>query len=70
VQRVTAGHVHAASTGRVGSCPVVTCKSNWRQGAIDLRPGAGLGFSDTDPPGFLLHVLADDGELASHSRPI
>jgi 3',5'-cyclic-AMP phosphodiesterase len=70
VRRVTAGHVHAASIGRVGRCPALTCPSNWRQGAIDLRPGAGLGFSEADPPGFALHVLTGDGELASHIRPI
>lgn len=70
VRRVTAGHVHAASVGCVGNCPVVTCPSNWRQGAIDLRPGAGLGFSEKDPPAFVLHVLTGDGELASQIRPI
>jgi Icc protein len=70
VSRVLAGHVHRATTGRVGDCPVVTCPSNWRESALDLRPGSALSFSESDPPGFALHVLTDDGELASHIQPL
>jgi 3',5'-cyclic AMP phosphodiesterase CpdA len=70
VKRVTAGHVHRAATGRVGNCPAITSPSNWRQSALDLRPDSELAFADADPPGFVLHVLTSDGELASHVQPI
>jgi Icc protein len=68
VQRVAAGHVHRGALGRVGSCPVFTCPSTWRQGALDLRPGAPLRLSE-DEPAFALHVLAD-GDLVSHVQPV
>jgi Icc protein len=68
VLRVVAGHVHRGAVGRVGSCPVFTCPSTWRQGALDLRPGAPLQLSE-DAPAFALHVLVD-GELASHVQPL
>ena len=68
VLRVATGHVHRGAAGRVGSCPVFTCPSTWRQGALDLRPGVPLQLSE-DAPAFALHVLVD-GEVASHIQPI
>jgi 3',5'-cyclic-AMP phosphodiesterase len=68
VRRVVAGHVHRGAAGRVGNCPVFTCPSTWRQGALDLRPGAPLQLSE-DRPAFALHVLLD-GEVTSHVQPI
>jgi hypothetical protein len=68
VRRAVTGHVHRGALGRVGSCPVFTCPSTWRQSALDLRPDAPLRLSD-GPPGFALHVLVD-GEIASHIQPI
>jgi len=67
VRRVVAGHVHRGAAGRVGNCPVFTCPSTWRQGALDLRPGAPLRLSE-DQPAFALHVLMD-GEIVSHVQP-
>jgi len=68
VQLVVAGHVHRGAVGRLGSRPVFTCPSVWRQGALDLRPGAPMRLSD-EGPAVALHVLVE-GELVSHVRPV
>lgn len=68
VRLVATGHVHRGAVGRVGTCPVFTCPSVWRQGALDLRPGAPMRLSE-DPPAFALHVLVD-GEVVSHVQPV
>ena len=68
VRRVVTGHVHRGALGRVGSCPVLTCPSTWRQSALDLRSDALLRLSDGSSA-FALHVLMD-GEIASHIQPV
>jgi Icc protein len=67
VQRIVAGHVHRAISGRLGGRSVITAPSTYMQGLLafdapELRLSA-------DPPGFAVHVLVD-GELVSHVQPV
>jgi 3',5'-cyclic AMP phosphodiesterase CpdA len=66
VLRVAAGHIHRVIASAIGRVPVVVAPSAWRQAALDLRAGAPIVLGD-DPPGYLLHVLTDDGALATHA---
>jgi 3',5'-cyclic AMP phosphodiesterase CpdA len=68
VRQVVTGHVHRGALGRVGSCPVVTCPSTWRQSALELQPDAPLSLN-ADLPGFAVHLLLD-GEIVSHIQPV
>jgi Icc protein len=67
VRRVVAGHVHRATFGMLGRCPVVTCPSTWVQVAFDL--GAPELVLEPAPPAFALHMWRD-GELVSHVQPV
>jgi 3',5'-cyclic AMP phosphodiesterase CpdA len=67
VARVTAGHAHRAVYGSLGGVGVSVAPSTYRQGALDLRPTGGLGYSD-EPTGFLLHLIDGDG-CATHVMP-
>jgi 3',5'-cyclic-AMP phosphodiesterase len=66
---VVAGHVHRVVAGACGGVPVLTAPSAWRQAVLDLTPGADAVTGD-DPPGFAVHVLTDDGALASHAAVV
>jgi Icc protein len=67
VRRVVAGHVHRATFGMVGRCPVVTCPSTTVQ--VAFAPDAPELVLEPGPPAFALHVWRD-GELASHVQPV
>jgi Icc protein len=68
VLRVVTGHVHLASSGTVGPCPVATSLSTWRLRS-KLLLGAEEFVSSDEPAGFSLHVLLD-GRLVSHAQPL
>jgi 3',5'-cyclic AMP phosphodiesterase CpdA len=68
VRRVVAGHVHRASLGSVGGCPVFTCPSTWIQGRLDFAHPDELSVV-AEPPGFAVHV-AVAGELTTHVQPV
>ncbi len=67
VQLISAGHVHRAIFGRLGSIPVLAIPSTDIQLALD--------FDDPElrlvrePPCFAVHVLVD-GRLVSHLQPV
>jgi 3',5'-cyclic AMP phosphodiesterase CpdA len=67
VLRVTAGHIHRVITSAVGGVPVVVAPSAWREAVLDLGPGGRAVVSDTEPPGYALHVLTDGGALVTHA---
>ncbi|MFL5843349.1 MAG: metallophosphoesterase [Solirubrobacteraceae bacterium] len=68
VLRVVCGHVHLASSGVVGACPVATCPSATRiRQPLDLR--AETFAVRGEPTGFALHLLID-GRLVSHVQPV
>jgi Icc protein len=67
VLRVLAGHVHRATFGILGRCPVVTCPSTSVQ--VAFAPGAPELVLEPAPPAFALHVWRE-GELASHVQPV
>jgi 3',5'-cyclic-AMP phosphodiesterase len=67
VRRVVAGHVHRATFGLLGSCPVVTCPSTWVQ--VAFAPAGPELVLEPAPPAFGLHLWRD-GELVSHVQPV
>jgi 3',5'-cyclic AMP phosphodiesterase CpdA len=67
VLRVTAGHIHRVITGTCGGVPVTVAPSAWRPAVLDLGPGGRAVVSDDEPPGYALHLLADDGALVTHA---
>jgi 3',5'-cyclic AMP phosphodiesterase CpdA len=68
VKRIVAGHVHRATLGAVGGCPVFICPSSYLQLALDLGPDSEIALV-REPPAFGLHVALGD-ELISHVVPI
>jgi Icc protein len=68
VARIVAGHVHRIIVDGLGGVPVLTAPSTYLQAELIL--GADDLEMCDDPPGFALHVLGDDGGLASHFQSI
>jgi len=67
VRRVIAGHVHRATVGVLGGCPVVTAPSTHLQVRLDI-PGPEIVLEPA-PPAFALHLWRD-GELVTHVQPV
>ncbi len=66
VERIVAGHLHRSIQCRVGGTVATTCPSPAHQIALDLRPGAPLGFA-MEPPGYQLHTWFEGTGLVSHT---
>jgi 3',5'-cyclic AMP phosphodiesterase CpdA len=69
VERVIAGHLHRSIQCRIGGTFASTCPSPAHQVALDLRPGAPLGFA-MEPPGYQLHVWYEGTGLVTHTAVI
>ena len=67
VERIVAGHVHRAISGRLGGRSVVTVPSTYVQGLLAF--GATELLLSGDPPAFAVHMLVDR-ELVSHIQPV
>jgi 3',5'-cyclic AMP phosphodiesterase CpdA len=69
VERIIAGHLHRSIQCRVGGTVATTCPSPAHQIALDLHPGATLGFA-MEPPGYQLHVWYEGTGLVTHTITI
>jgi 3',5'-cyclic AMP phosphodiesterase CpdA len=69
VERVAAGHVHRSIHARFAGTMASIAPSSAHQLALDLRPGATLGFT-LEPPGYHLHRFAPGSGIATHAVPI
>jgi 3',5'-cyclic AMP phosphodiesterase CpdA len=69
VERIVAGHLHRSIQCRVGGTVATTCPSPAHQIALDLNPGATLGFA-MEPPGYQLHVWYEGTGLVTHTITI
>ena len=67
VRRIIAGHVHRASFGRLGACPVFTCPSTHLELRLDTGPEIDL---EPAPPAFALHRLLASGEIVTLLQPV
>jgi 3',5'-cyclic-AMP phosphodiesterase len=65
VLRIVAGHFHRTITGELGGRAVLVAPSTYMQGRFDLESTA-IALAPEEPAGFAVHVLGDDGALASH----
>lgn len=68
VARVLAGHVHRPIQIPFAATVVAVAPSTFRQTSLTLRADRQIGYLD-EPPGFLLHVLTEDG-IATHAVPV
>ena len=68
VARVLAGHAHRAIHVPFAATVVAVAPSTFRQTSLTLRADRQIGYLD-EPPGFLLHVLTEDG-TATHTVPV
>lgn len=66
VQRVISGHIHRSIQRRFAHAIACTAPSVAHQVCLDLAPDAASAWT-LEPPGFMLHALADDGEIVSHT---
>jgi len=64
VQLILCGHLHRNIQTLVGGHRALTCPSSAHQIALDLRPGAPLGYN-LEPAGFMLHQWTSEG-FTSH----
>lgn len=69
VERIIAGHLHRSIQCRVGGTVATTCPSPAHQIALDLHPGATLGFA-MEPPGYQLHVWFEGTGIVTHTVTI
>jgi 3',5'-cyclic AMP phosphodiesterase CpdA len=69
VERIIAGHLHRSIQCRVGGTVASTCPSPAHQIALDLHPGATLGFA-MEPPGYQLHVWFEGTGIVTHTVTI
>jgi len=69
VERIIAGHLHRSIQCRVGGTVATTCPSPAHQIALDLHPGAELGFA-MEPPAYQLHVWYEGTGLVTHTITI
>jgi len=67
VRRVVAGHVHRATFGLLGACPVFACPSTHLQLRLDTGPDIDL---EPAPPAFALHRLLPGGEVVTLLQPV
>jgi Icc protein len=67
--RIVAGHFHRSIAGELGGRAVLVAPSTYMAGRFDLESPA-IALAPDEPPGFAVHVLGDDGELASHVVPV
>jgi 3',5'-cyclic AMP phosphodiesterase CpdA len=61
------GHLHRAIAGEIAGRPVLSAPSTHVQARLDVDAVA-LAFAD-EPPGFVVHIVAD-GRLASHVHSV
>jgi Icc protein len=66
--RILAGHVHRAVTASFAGSVVSVAPSTYRQVDLQQRPDQAAGYVH-EPPGFLLHLLAETGWV-THTVPI
>lgn len=64
VERILCGHHHRSMTGRLGHAIVCVAPAAAHQGAFELAEDRGRFV--LEPPGYCVHLLQDDGALASH----
>jgi 3',5'-cyclic-AMP phosphodiesterase len=69
VERIICGHLHRSIQCRVGGTVATTCPSPAHQIALDLQPGAPLGFA-MEPPGYQVHVWYEGTGLVTHTVAI
>jgi 3',5'-cyclic-AMP phosphodiesterase len=67
VRRIVSGHVHRATVGTLGGCPVLSVPSTYMQARLDFLSG-GLELS-SEPAAFAVHALVD-GEFLSQIQPV
>lgn len=67
VVRLIAGHVHRTIVTELSGRPVISVPSTYRQGALEFK--ADDFETVSEPPGFGVHLLMEDG-FASHIHPV
>lgn len=65
VQRVTCGHLHRLTLGRVAQVAAISAPSTAHQLALDLRSDAPLALA-LEPAGWLIHAWGPGLPLATH----
>jgi len=76
VSALLAGHVHTGASTTFAGVPLRIAPGVVSEARLPSEPGGGSGWDaggplDYDrPPGFLLHVLHDDGRVTSHQRSV
>lgn len=66
VERIVAGHVHRSIQARFAGTAASVAPSTAHQLALDLRPGAPVGFT-LEPPGYHLHRWAPETGIVTHA---
>ncbi len=69
VERICCGHVHRAIDRRFAGTVAGTAPSTAHQATLDLRPEEPLSFV-FEPPGYQLHLWAEDTGLVTHTAVI